>query len=136
MHSPETKQKFLERRAQGHSYARLAAELGVAKSTLIEWSRQLRFDLQNRRALELDDLQDRLLGPPQARAGVLAEKLARVEAELRQRDLARVPTARLFSLAETLRRQLERTTSALPFVVPVKDIPSAEYVEQVQEWKP
>jgi transposase-like protein len=43
MHTPETRQKFVERRAQGWSLVRLASELGVARSTLIEWSRQLRF---------------------------------------------------------------------------------------------
>jgi hypothetical protein len=71
MHTPEIRQKFVERRAQGWSYARIGTELGVAKSTLVEWSRQLRFELQNRRALELDDLQERLLGPRQHRAAQL-----------------------------------------------------------------
>ena|ERR1044071_6318473 len=136
MHSPELKQKFVERRAQGHSFTRIASELGVARSTLQEWSRALRFQIQNRRALELDDLQDRLLGPRQARAQGFAEKLARVENELRNRDLAGVSTARLFSLADSLRRQIERETADVTFVAPVKDIPADEYVEQVQEWKP
>jgi hypothetical protein len=136
MHTPETRQKFVERRAQGWSYARIGTELGVAKSTLVEWSRQLRFELQNRRALELDDLQERLLGPRQHRAAQLAQKLSRVEDELSRRDLAGVSTARLFTLADALRRQIERETSGLPFVTPVKDIPAEEYVEEVQEWQP
>ncbi len=47
-----------------------------------------------------------------------------------------MPTARLYSLAEALRRQIERQTCALRFVTPVKAIPEDEYVEQVQEWNP
>jgi transposase-like protein len=43
MYTPETRQKFIERRAQGWSFVRISSELGVARSTLIEWSRQLRF---------------------------------------------------------------------------------------------
>ncbi|HEV2435942.1 MAG TPA: helix-turn-helix domain-containing protein [Verrucomicrobiae bacterium] len=136
MHSPQTRQKFVERRAQGWSLVRIAAELGVARSTLIEWSRQLRFEIQNQLAIELDDLRDRLLGPRSARAAGLAEKLAHVENELRKRDLATLSTQRLFSLSLALRREIERETEGVHFVTPVKDIPDAEYIEQVQEWKP
>ena len=91
----ETVQRFIERRAQGWSYVRIAAELGVAKCTLVEWSRKFRFEINNRRALELDDLQNRVLGSVQSRVAVLSEKLSRVEEELRKRDLTQVPTARL-----------------------------------------
>jgi hypothetical protein len=136
MHTQETQQKFIERRAQGWTFVRIAAELGVAKSTLVEWSRKFRFEINNRRAIELDELQDRVLGSVQSRVAVLAEKLARVEQELRQRDLAQVPTARLYSLAETLRRQIAHETRAIRFVTPVNAIPGEEYVEQVQEWNP
>jgi hypothetical protein len=38
MKDQETVQKFIELRAQGWSFVRIAAELGVAKSTLTEWS--------------------------------------------------------------------------------------------------
>ena len=136
MHTPETRQKFVERRAQGWSLIRISSELGVARSTLIEWSRQLRFNIQNQLAIELDDLRNRLLGPRQARASGLAEKLARVEEELRKRDLATLSTRSLFSLSRALRREIERETGDLPFAIPVKDIPNEEYIEQIQEWKP
>jgi transcriptional regulator with XRE-family HTH domain len=136
MHTPETQQKFIELRSREWTYDRIAAELGVAKSTLIEWSRKFRFDINNRLALEVDELRHRILGPRQARVNVLAQKLARIEEELRKRDLTQVSTARLFSLADSLRRQLERETSAMNFVSPVKDIPNDEYVEQIQQWKP
>jgi hypothetical protein len=134
MHAPETRQKFVELSAQGRSLLHIAGELGVAKSTLIEWSRQFRFEIQNQRALELDDLRNKLLGPRQKHAAELAEKLAAVEAELRRRDLTQVSTPRLYSLADSLRRQLERETAGLKLAAPVKDIPNEEYVESVQEW--
>ena len=136
MHSPETRQKFVERRAQGWSLTRIATELDVARSTLIEWSRQLRFQLQNQTAIELDDLQHRLLGPRQHRAQQAAEKLAAVENELRKRDLGSLSTVQLFHLAAALRRQIQQETDGIEFVVPVKDIPNDEYIEEVQEWKP
>ena len=136
MHTPETQQKFIELRAREWTYDRIAAELGVAKSTLVEWSRKFRFEINNRLALEVDALRDRVLGSRAARVNTLVQKLARVEDELRKRDLVQVSTARLYSLADSLRRQLERETAAMSLVSPIKDIPNDEYVEQVQEWKP
>jgi len=136
MHTPETQKKFVELRAREWTYDRIAAELGVAKSTLVEWSRKFRFEINNRLALEVDELRHRVLGPRQARVNALVQKLARVEEELRKRDLSQVPTARLYALADSLRRQVERETSAMNFISPVQDIPHDEYVEQVQVWKP
>jgi hypothetical protein len=136
MHTPETRQKFVECRAQGWSFVRISTDLGVAKSTLIEWSRQLRFELQNQTAIEMDDLKNRLLGHRQHRANVLSAKLAAVEAELQKRDLSSVSTQGLYTLSSSLQRQIESAIGDLSFVSPVKDIPGSEYVEEVQQWKP
>ena len=136
MHTPETRLKFVELRARGWSFVRLATELGVAKSTLVEWSRQLRFELQNQSAIELDDLKNRLLGPRMHRAAGLAEKLAAVEAELRKRDLSSVSTQGLYVLSASLQRQIETQIGDVSFVAPVNTIPRDEYVEEVQQWKP
>lgn len=84
----------------------------------------------------MDDLRNRLLGPRQARAAGLAEKLARVEAELRQRDLATLSTQGVFTLSRALRQEIERETGGLPFAIPVKEISNEEYIEQIQEWTP
>ena len=136
MKDQETVQKFIELRAQGWSFVRIAAELGVAKSTLTQWSRKFRFEIQNRRALVLDDLLDGVLGTVQSRVASLAEKLSRVEQELRQRGLAEVSTSQLYSLAASLRRQIERETGPVRLVSPAKDIPQDEYVDEIQEWNP
>jgi hypothetical protein len=136
MHSQEIRQIFVERRAQGQPYSRIASELGVAKSTLMEWSRQLRFEIHNHRTLELEELRERVGHSRQARVSAILQKLGRIEEELRKRDLAQVPTARLFALEDALRRQLEHELKDASFITPVKNIPNDEYVEQVQEWKP
>ena len=135
MHTPETKQKFIALRAQGRSYENIAKELNVAKSTLILWSRELRFEIQNQRAIVLDDLHERILGNAQHRISQLNLKLAKLEGELQQRDLSDVPTARLYAMAEKMRRDIERLTEH-SFISPIKEIPNAEFVDEVQEWKP
>ena len=136
MHTPETRQKFIQFRTQGWSYVRLAAELGVAKTTLVQWSRQLRVELQNQQTLEFDDLQSRLLGNRQGRANLLSERLAAVEGELRKRDLTALSTQSLYSLSASLRRQLDRTIGDHKFITPTKDIPADEQIDDVQQWKP
>ena len=136
MKDQETVEKFIELRAQGRSFVRIASELSVAKSTLTEWSRKFRFEIHNRRALALDDLQDRLLGTVQSRVAGLAEKLAKIENELRQRTLAEVSTPQLYSLAASLRRQIERATGPIRLVTPTNAIPNEEYVSEIQEWNP
>ena len=136
MKDQETVQKFIELRAQGWSFARIAAELGVARSTLTEWSRKFRFEVHNRRALELDDLQDRVLGTVQSRVAGLADNLSKVENELRQRPLADLSTSQLYSLAASLRRQIERETGPVRLVTPTRAIPQDEYVDEIQEWNP
>ena len=136
MKDQEMMQKFIDHRAQGWSFVRIASELGVAKSTLTEWSRKFRFEVHNRRALVLDDLQDRMLGTVQSRVAGLAEKLSRVEHELKQRGLGEVSTSQLYSMAAALRRQIERETGPIRLVTPTNAIPKEEYVEEVQEWNP
>jgi hypothetical protein len=54
--------------------------------------------------------------------------------ELRKRDLTQVSTARLYAMADALRRQIAHETDRVQFVTPIKAIPAFEFVEQVQEW--
>ena len=136
MKDQETVQKFIDLRAQGWSFARIATELGVAKSTLTEWSRKFRFEINNRRAIELDDLLDRSLGSVQSRVAALSEKLAWTENELRQRSLTDVSTQQLYAIAASLRRQIERETGPIRLVTATNAIPKDEYVEEIQEWTP
>ena len=134
MHDPQIQQRFVELRAQGWSFARIAAELNVSKRTLIDWGRKFQFDIQNARAIELEALQEQLLASRETRLRALGEQLRQVEDELKKRNIADIPTARLFSLAESLRRQILRETGEARFTAPVTEIPKEEFHEQVQDW--
>ena len=57
-----------------------------------------------------------------------------VEAELKQRSIAELSTPRLFILAESLRRQIQRETGEVRFSTPVEEIPKDEFHEQAQDW--
>ena len=134
MHEPQTVQRFIELRAQGWTYARLMTELNVSKPTLIAWSRKHQFEIQNLKAIELEALRDKWLASTSDRVNGLGEQLQRVETELARRNLEDLTTPQLFSVARTLRRQIEQATGPVQFTVPVAEIPANEYHEQVQDW--
>jgi hypothetical protein len=134
MKDHETHQKFIQLRSQGWSFARIAQELNVARGTLINWSRKFQFEINNLRALEMESLQEQLLTSRETRARALGDYLKQVEEELKKRNLAEVSTSRLFTIADSLRRQIQRETGDLRFTSPVDEIPDEEYHEQVQDW--
>jgi hypothetical protein len=132
---PEIQQRFIELRAQGHTYNRIAADLNVSKRTLITWSRKHQFDIENLRAVELEAMREQAIASRQARVDHLAGQLRQVEDELKKRDITELSTSRLFALAESLRRQILRETGDCQFVSPIAEIPSAELHEEIQRWQ-
>lgn len=130
----ETQQRFVELRTQGWTFARIAAELKVCKRTLVNWSRKFQFEIQNQRAIQLEELEEQLLSSRENRARALAEQLQTVEAELKTRSISELSTSRLFALAQTLRQQILHETGTPRFISPINEIPQDEYHEQVQNW--
>jgi transcriptional regulator with XRE-family HTH domain len=96
----EDKQKFIELRAKGYSYAKIAEQINVSKPTLIQWSQEdATFrNINNLRALHLDELQEKYAISKQHRIEVFSELLEKVKAELATRDLSELSTIRLVSL--------------------------------------
>jgi hypothetical protein len=134
MHDDQTVQRFIERRAQGWTYARLMTELNVSKPTLIAWSRKHQFQIQNLKAIELEALREKWLASTAERVNGLGDQLRKVEAELAKRDLSGLTTPQLHTLARTLHRQIDEATGPMRFTTPVSDIPADEYHDQVQDW--
>jgi hypothetical protein len=135
MKDQETKQRFIELRAAGLSFARIAEELKVSKPTLIQWSRLHQFEIQNLRAIETEALAEQCFVSQRERWEQIGRDLRRVEAELAKRDLRDVPTARLLSLAAKLRSEATRESAPVRLTTAVRDIPSDERFECVLDWK-
>jgi len=135
MHDDNTVQRFIELRAQGMTYARLMTELNVTKPTLIAWSRKHQFQIQNLKAIELEALGEKWLASTADRVNSLGEQLRTVETELKQRGVGDLTTPQLYTVARSLRRQIESATGSPGFTLPIGEIPAAEYHEQVQDWQ-
>ena len=111
MKDKATKERFVELRAQGLSFSKIAEKLKVSKQTLINWSKDLQNDIANLREIELDDLRDQHNMSETTRIELIGGQLARIKEELAKRDLSDVPTATLLNLFIKLRHCLRRSTS-------------------------
>ena len=127
--------RFIELRASGWSFARIAAELHVSKQTLIDWSRTYQFAIQNLRAVELEALQEKYLKSRETRLQSLGTQLEQLEQELATRKLSDIPTARLVTLVAALRREVAQETTSPQFSSPSNEIPSDEKVYSAHDWR-
>lgn len=94
----QTKEKFIELRAKGWSYDKIAKELGKAKQTLIDWSKELQDEIANRKALELEALYETYYLLKEAKIKKFGAILTKITNELESRDFNNVPTGRLLEL--------------------------------------
>jgi transposase-like protein len=106
----DEKQQFIELRAKGYSYQKIAEQLSVSKPTLIDWSKddQTSKDIHNQRTLYLDELQEQYTMTKRHRITVFGEVLNRAKTELDKRDLSEMSTDKLITmvikLSDTLRQ--------------------------------
>ena len=114
----ETKNKFIELRAKGLSYAKIARRLHVSKQTLINWDVALRREIANLRVIELDALQERYRMTAQKRLELFGRKLKAISDELDKRNLSNVPTEKLVTMFVKLDAALGKEKSRVFFTKP------------------
>jgi hypothetical protein len=102
---PQVIEQFIGLRAQGWSFARIAAELDVSKPTLIHWSRLHQHRIRNLQALEMEAAAEQCQLSRRHCLESLAADERRLREELARRDLKDIPTARLVLLAAALRKE-------------------------------
>lgn len=98
MESLETKQRFIELRAKGWSFDKIAKELSKAKQTLIDWSKELEDEIANSKALELEALYEAHYLLKEAKLKKYGAILNKITTELEGRDFSTVSTGRLLEL--------------------------------------
>ncbi|KKW29917.1 MAG: hypothetical protein UY72_C0029G0010 [Candidatus Uhrbacteria bacterium GW2011_GWD2_52_7] len=115
MKDPATKDQFVELRAQGVSFAVIAERLGVAKSTLIAWSKEAENEIGNLRQIYAEALREKYRMGAERRVELFAKQLDAVEGELAKRDMTIVPTERLFDMLLKLGREIGAQNTPLQF---------------------
>ena len=94
----QDKERFIELRAKGWSFDKIAKETGKAKQTLIDWSKELQDEIANRKALELEALYEKHYLLKENRIETFGVLLRKLKDEVMSRDLSDVPTDKLLDL--------------------------------------
>jgi len=94
----EEKERFIELRAKGWSFDKIAKEIGKAKQTLINWSKELEDEIANLKALELEALYEKHYLLKENRIETFGVLLKKLKDEVMSRDLSDVPTDKLLDL--------------------------------------
>jgi transcriptional regulator with XRE-family HTH domain len=102
--------KFIELRARGWSFDKIAIELQVSKPTLLKWERENESTLAEARALELQAVLERHKLMRLERAEALSSLLSSVLEEVKRRGekLQNLSTDKLVDLALTLESRLAK----------------------------
>lgn len=103
--TPEMEQ-FIQMRVEGHSFKVISEMINVSKPTLINWSRNFKFEIDNLRALEIDRIKSNFLFRRETNLEFLLKISSKVDEELGQRDFTKVPTEKLLRLSLEIRSQI------------------------------
>ena len=103
----EVKSQFIELRAKGWSYLKIARKLKVSKSTLASWGNELDGDIASLRAVEMEALHEKYFMTKEARIQLLGEQLKEIKAELKRRGLEAVSTEKLLEMELKLYQALQ-----------------------------
>ena len=110
----EDKQRFVELRAKGLSFERIAEELKVSKPTLIKWSEELFHEVQEAEFYELENLLENYKLMRKQRfenyCKLLSSALAELESRAAAGKLQEVPTEKLLNMAEQLEKRIQQET--------------------------
>jgi AcrR family transcriptional regulator len=108
-------QKFIELRVENVSYSKIAKELKVSKTTLINWAKDAEPEIENRRAITYEALNEQYKVGQQHRLQLWAEQLEAVRTEIKERGLKDIPTVKLFEMLDTLTEKLRGEAYTVQF---------------------
>ena len=108
MKSHKVKEKFMELRAQGLSYAKISRSLSVSKPTLIEWGKNLASEIEKLKEIELDAFHERYSEYKRHKVQLFSEQLLKIREELAQRDLSTAKLRKDRFIQSARRRKLSK----------------------------
>lgn len=127
MKTAKDKEKFIELRAGGMSFAKISQEIGVSKPTLIKWNAEFGIEVENRRFLEVEELLDQYKIMHVARIKILGEILGRAFEELQSRDFGLTPPLKdLIALINHLEAKLMRDSKGVYHITDQEVLPPTQ----------
>ncbi len=115
MKDNETKARFMELRGQGLPLKSIADEIGVSKTTLVNWEQDFKEQIDNLRAMELEALYDKYFLSVRKKVEFFGEVLSQIQRELETRDLSTIQTGKLFAMYAHFYRETQHALPELAF---------------------
>lgn len=107
MKSTEQKARFIELRAQGQSFSKIADALHISKSTCSAWEQELQEKIEDRERERLQELYSLYSMHKQGRIERIGETIAQLDAAIAQKDLTELPADKLLELKLKYQRELK-----------------------------
>jgi len=108
MKPTEIKTKFVDLRAKGWSFDKIASELKVAKKTLLNWNQELKKEIEELKAIELKSLREQYYINQYQSIKTIGETLERINQEINQMDFSQIPPEKLLELKLKYMRELKK----------------------------
>lgn len=109
-------ERFIELRARGYSFDKIAEETGTSKPTLLKWNSQYGKELEQAQYFELNSLLAQYgvmrRNRVEAVSSMLGSALLEMKKRVEEGNLSTIPTDKLVSLALILEQRLERETAS------------------------
>lgn len=115
MKDTQTKNRFIELRAQGVSYEKISKEINVSKQTLIDWSKKLQLEILNLRAIQLEVLQEKYFLTKEKKIEFIGNILNALKAEADKRDLTKLSDRELLELILKFSEKLDKEIVPVTF---------------------
>ena len=114
----KTKHRFVELRGLGKSQRSVADELGIGLQTAVRWERELKEQIENQRAMELEQLQEEYWLTEHDRIKCFGGQLQQIRDQLNKRDLSDVETPKLLDMELKLDAALSKGEAKLAHKTP------------------
>lgn len=111
----ELQNQFILLRASGETFKGIASKLDVPVADLIEWSRQLKEEIGNMKAVLFEEKESATFTKRSKRVEVLQAIAERMKDELASRDLTDVPTDKLLTLFTKITSNLKEDEQQVRF---------------------
>jgi len=115
MEITKRKHTFIELRAQGYSFDKIAKKLKISKVALLEWAKEFEDEIINLKALELEALYEKYYLLKENRINKFGILLNRIWEELETRDLKDIPTDKLLDMFNKFYAVVKEEISELKF---------------------
>ena len=111
----DTKEKFINLRAKGWSFDKIAAKINVSKPTLIKWGGELRKELNNVKYLHYQSLLEQNAVSNRMRIEFLIKELKKINDAIEKKDYEDLPLKDLHALREKIDNDLNRSLSHVKY---------------------